>query len=49
LKGALAPAGMERFNDLLSEQDADNVHAYLIAQSWIAYRAQESAAAGDKK
>jgi quinohemoprotein ethanol dehydrogenase len=49
LKGALAPAGMERFNDLLSEQDADNVHAYLIAQSWIAYQAQESAAAGDKK
>jgi len=45
LKGVLAPAGMERFNDLLSEQDADNVHAYLIEQSWIAYRAQESAAA----
>ena len=45
LKGALAPAGMERFNDILSDKDADNVHAYLIEQSWIAYRAQESAGA----
>jgi quinohemoprotein ethanol dehydrogenase len=41
LRGALAPAGMERFDDLLSERDADNIHAYLIEQSWIAYRAQE--------
>jgi quinohemoprotein ethanol dehydrogenase len=45
LKGALAPAGMERFDDLLSEQDADDVHAYLIEQSWIAYRAAQSVAA----
>ncbi len=45
LKGVLAPAGMERFDDLLSNEDADNVHAYLIEQSWIAYRAQQSAAA----
>ncbi|MGO9934557.1 MAG: PQQ-binding-like beta-propeller repeat protein, partial [Steroidobacteraceae bacterium] len=45
LKGLLAPAGMERFDDLLSEKDADNVHAYLIEQSWIAYRAQGGAAA----
>jgi quinohemoprotein ethanol dehydrogenase len=44
LRGVLAPAGMERFSDLLSEKDADNVHAYLIDQSWIAYRAQEAAA-----
>jgi quinohemoprotein ethanol dehydrogenase len=44
LRGILAPAGMERFNDILSDKDADNVHAYLIEQSWIAYRAQESAA-----
>jgi quinohemoprotein ethanol dehydrogenase len=41
LKGALAPAGMERFDDLLSEEDLDNIHAYLIDQSWIAYRAQQ--------
>jgi quinohemoprotein ethanol dehydrogenase len=45
MKGLLAPAGMERFNDLLSEKDADDVHAYLIDQSWIAYREQQSAAA----
>jgi quinohemoprotein ethanol dehydrogenase len=41
LRGALAPAGMERFDDLLSEQDAEDVHAYLIDQSWAAWRAQE--------
>jgi quinohemoprotein ethanol dehydrogenase len=45
MRGSLAPAGMERFNDILSDKDADNVHAYLIEQSWIAYRAQESAGA----
>jgi quinohemoprotein ethanol dehydrogenase len=44
LRGALAPAGMERFDDILSEKDVDNIHAYLIEQSWIAYRAQETAA-----
>jgi quinohemoprotein ethanol dehydrogenase len=44
LHGVLAPAGMERFDDLLSEPDVDNIHAYLIDQSWSAYRAQEAAA-----
>jgi quinohemoprotein ethanol dehydrogenase len=44
LHGALAPAGMERFDDILSERDVDAIHAYLIDQSWIAYRAQEAAA-----
>ncbi len=44
LRGALAPAGMERFDDLLSEQDADDIHAYLIDQSWIAYQAQTAEA-----
>jgi len=44
MKGALASGGMERFDDLLSDEDADNIHAYLIDQSWIAYRAQEAAA-----
>ena len=33
LRGVLAPAGMERFNDILSDKDADNIHAYLIEQS----------------
>lgn len=44
LHGAVAPTGMERFDDILSEKDADNIHAYLIDQSWVAYRAQQAAA-----
>jgi len=42
LHGAVAPTGMERFDDLLSESDADNIHAYLIDESWKAYLAQQS-------
>jgi quinohemoprotein ethanol dehydrogenase len=45
LKGVLAPSGMERFDDILSEKDVDNIHAYLIDQSWVAYREQEGATA----
>ena len=45
LKGVLAPSGMERFDDILSDKDVDNIHAYLIDQSWVAYREQEGAAA----
>jgi quinohemoprotein ethanol dehydrogenase len=45
LKGVLAPTGMERFDDILSEKDVDNIHAYLIDQSWVAYKQQEGAAA----
>jgi quinohemoprotein ethanol dehydrogenase len=45
LKGVLAPAGMERFDDILSEKDVDDIHAYLINQSWIAYREQQGGAA----
>jgi quinohemoprotein ethanol dehydrogenase len=44
LHGSLAPAGMERFDDILSERDVQNIHAYLIDQAWIAYRVQEAAA-----
>ena len=43
LHGELAAAGMERFDDILSEKDADDIHAYLIDQSWVAYRAQQAA------
>jgi quinohemoprotein ethanol dehydrogenase len=43
LRGAVAPTGMERFDDLLSEADVDNIHAYLIDESWKAYKAQEAA------
>jgi quinohemoprotein ethanol dehydrogenase len=44
LRGVLAPSGMERFDDILSENDVDNIHAYLINQSWLAYREQQGAA-----
>ncbi|MBS0613781.1 MAG: PQQ-dependent dehydrogenase, methanol/ethanol family [Proteobacteria bacterium] len=40
LRGALAPLGMERFDAWLSEKDVEDIHAYLIDQSWEAYRAQ---------
>jgi quinohemoprotein ethanol dehydrogenase len=42
LQGILGDAGMERFDDILSERDVENIHAYLIEQSWIAYRAQQA-------
>jgi quinohemoprotein ethanol dehydrogenase len=38
LRGAVAPTGMERFDDVLTEQDVDNIHAYLIDQAWKAYK-----------
>jgi quinohemoprotein ethanol dehydrogenase len=38
LKGALAPRGMERFDDLLSEADAGAIHAYLINQRCPPFR-----------
>ena len=44
LTGALAPAGMESFDDMLTEEDVEDIHAYLIDQSWVAYKAQEAAA-----
>jgi len=44
LHGALAPNGMERFDDLLSDKEVEDIHAYLIDQSWQAYRAQQTAA-----
>jgi quinohemoprotein ethanol dehydrogenase len=43
LHGLLAPAGMERFDDILTEEDVERIHAYLIDQAWIAYRAQQAA------
>jgi mono/diheme cytochrome c family protein len=38
LRGAVAPTGMEAFDDVLMEQDVDNIHAYLIDQAWQAYK-----------
>jgi quinohemoprotein ethanol dehydrogenase len=42
LKGALLPLGMARFDDVLSSDDADALHAYLVDQSWAAYDAQQA-------
>ena len=44
LHGAVAPTGMEKFDDLVSESDVDAIHAYIIDEAWKAYRQQESAA-----
>jgi quinohemoprotein ethanol dehydrogenase len=38
LRGAVAPTGMEAFDDVLMEQDVENIHAYLIDQAWKAYK-----------
>ncbi len=40
LKGALAPLGMARFSDDLSEQDADALHAFLVDEAWREYAAE---------
>jgi quinohemoprotein ethanol dehydrogenase len=47
LGGAFAPSGMESFGDILSEKDVENIHAYLINQSWQAYRHQEASKAAN--
>jgi quinohemoprotein ethanol dehydrogenase len=42
LGGAFALTGMESFGDILSEKDVENIHTYLIEQSWKAYMQQEA-------
>ena len=41
LRGALQPRGMPRWDDLLSEQQADQIHAYLISVARKAYADQQ--------
>ncbi|MFZ0786074.1 MAG: PQQ-dependent dehydrogenase, methanol/ethanol family [Candidatus Acidiferrales bacterium] len=43
LGGILKNAGMPPWNGVLSQADADAIHAYLISISWTAYKAQEAA------
>jgi quinohemoprotein ethanol dehydrogenase len=43
LRGAVAPTGMERFDDLLTEQDVDDIQAYLLDEAWKGWREQEAA------
>jgi quinohemoprotein ethanol dehydrogenase len=37
LNGALAPAGMGRWDDVLTRKDAEALHAYIVDESWKAY------------
>jgi quinohemoprotein ethanol dehydrogenase len=41
LDGALVPLGMARFDDVLSPENAADIHAFLVDQSWQAYDAQQ--------
>jgi quinohemoprotein ethanol dehydrogenase len=41
LGGALMPLGMARFDDVLSPENTADLHAFLVAQSWHAYEAQQ--------
>jgi quinohemoprotein ethanol dehydrogenase len=42
LGGALINAGMPPWDDVLSPEDADAIHAYLISISWDAYNKQQA-------
>jgi quinohemoprotein ethanol dehydrogenase len=42
LDGAYVPMGMGRFDDVLSKQDAEHVHAFLVAQAWDAFSGDKS-------
>jgi len=45
LRGALSPMGMAAFGDVLSEADADAIHAYLIDMAAQGYEDQSRASA----
>ena len=37
LRGAYQPRGMGRFDDVLSQADAEAIHAFLVEQEWKAF------------
>jgi quinohemoprotein ethanol dehydrogenase len=43
LRGALVPLGMGRWDDVLSQADAESIHAYIVDEAWKAYNAQTAA------
>jgi quinohemoprotein ethanol dehydrogenase len=43
LGGLLKGAGMARWDDVLSRQDAESIHAYIVDESWKAYEAETHA------
>lgn len=42
LGGALVPLGMARFDDVLSSEDAEEIHAFLLDRAWEAYESQSA-------
>jgi quinohemoprotein ethanol dehydrogenase len=42
LEGILAPLGMGRFDDVLTQTDANAIHVYLIDEAWKASAEQGS-------
>ena len=40
LKGILSPMGMGRFGDVLSRENAEAIHAYIIHEAWLGFRDQ---------
>jgi quinohemoprotein ethanol dehydrogenase len=40
LQGLYGPAGMARWDDVLSREDAENIHAYILHEAWTAYGAE---------
>jgi quinohemoprotein ethanol dehydrogenase len=47
LKGALAPLGMAPLNDLVTKDDVEAIHAYLLDQEKQGYEAQHKKTAGN--
>jgi quinohemoprotein ethanol dehydrogenase len=45
LKGALQPAGMPRFDDVLSEHEVEQLQAYVLSLAHAAYEAQQKGSA----
>lgn len=43
LRGALGPLGMPRFDDVLSDSDADALHAFIVDEAWKRYESQSTA------
>jgi quinohemoprotein ethanol dehydrogenase len=41
LNGAYRAKGMGRWDDVLSQADAESIHAYLLDQAWVAYEQQK--------
>lgn len=42
LHGLLGAVGMERFDDVLTPRDVEDIHAYIISESWAAYDGQKA-------